>query len=177
MCGIAGRFGAGLSEDRLRALGQAMAGAIAHRGPDDEGVQVDPRCGVMAHRRLSIIDLSANGHQPMVSHDGRWTMVFNGECYNYLELRRDLEARFGRIAWRSESDAEVVLEAAARVGVAETLRMMNGMFALAFLDTTGRELFLARDRIGKKPLDVHRAGQRVLFASELGSLMAVPDFE
>lgn len=165
MCGIAGIHGLEGLADPL-AIGRRMTGAIAHRGPDAEGLL---RIGntVLGHRRLSIIDLSAAGNQPFVSSDGRYTIAFNGEIYNYRELR----AQLGGSAWRTQSDTEVLVEAFARWGEA-CLSRLHGMFAFAVHDAASDELFLARDRMGIKPLYWYRDDHRLLFASELRALLA-----
>lgn len=175
MCGIAGTW-VPRPEDPgvLHALGTAMADAIAHRGPDDAGTWADPDTGlVLAHRRLSIIDPSPLGHQPMASADGRWQLVYNGEVYNHRELRSELEA-LGH-GFHGHSDTEVLLAAIAQWGVAPALARSNGMFALAAWDTASRELWLARDRVGKKPLYYGWAADgSFVFGSELAALRAHP---
>ena len=178
MCGFAGflcppqRFG----ENALTDLLQGAAERLAHRGPDDEGLWLDAEAGVgLAFRRLAIIDLSALGHQPMHSACGRYVMVCNGEIYNYRELRRDLEAAGQR--FRGQSDSEVLLEALAAWGFAETLQRCNGMFAIGLWDRQERRLYLGRDRLGQKPLYYGRLGASMGFASELKPLRSHPDFE
>src|SRR5690606_22377197 len=152
MCGIAGAWAPGAEDAAvLHALGAAMGAAIAHRGPDDAGTWADADAGlVLSHRRLAILDLSPAGHQPMASSDGRWQLAYNGEVYNHAELRTELAAL--GVAFRGHSDTEVLLEAIARWGVDAALARANGMFAFAAWDTQARELWLARDRVGKKPL-------------------------
>jgi len=175
MCGIAGliRFAADLPEEELRARAARMATAIVHRGPDAEGVYADAAAGVaLSHRRLSILDLTEAGAQPMRSHDGRLTMVFNGEVYNHAELREALPG----CAWRGHSDTEVLLEAIARWGIEAALRRAVGMFAFAVWDAADRSLLLARDRVGEKPLYYGLAGSSLVFGSELKALRAAPDF-
>jgi len=179
MCGICGYIEArpGRTGEEMEALALAMAEAIAHRGPDDFGAWAEAAAGVaLGHRRLSILDLSPAGHQPMTSHDGRWVMVYNGEVYNFAELRARLVAEAGPIAWRGHSDSEVILEAMARWGVGPAARMMNGMFALALWDRQERRLHLLRDRLGKKPLYYGWLGDTFLFGSELKALAAHPGF-
>ena len=176
MCGIAGawspvpRDGA----DELHALGRRMGDTIAHRGPDDAGTWAEPDAGlVLSHRRLSIIDLSPEGHQPMVSASGRWVIAFNGEIYNHRELRSELIA-LGH-AFRGHSDTEVLLAAIAEWGVQAALERGNGMLALAVWDRQEQVLWLARDRVGKKPLYYGWAGDGTfLFGSELSALRAYP---
>ncbi|MFZ5584427.1 MAG: asparagine synthase (glutamine-hydrolyzing) [Thermodesulfobacteriota bacterium] len=183
MCGICGFIEARARRprDELEATAAAMALTIAHRGPDDAGAWAEAEAGVgLGHRRLSIIDLSPAGHQPMTSHDGRWVMVYNGEVYNFGELRARLEAEAGPIAWRGHSDSEVMLQAVARWGVAKSAPLMNGMFAIALWDRAERKLWLVRDRLGKKPLYYGWCdgpqGPVFLFGSELKSLAAHPGF-
>jgi asparagine synthase (glutamine-hydrolysing) len=152
-----------------------MASAIRHRGPDDAGTWFDAGAGLaFGHRRLSILDLSPEGHQPMVSHHGRWVLAFNGEIYNFAELRRSLEA--SGVRFRGHSDTEVLVEGIARWGVVPTLQKCAGMFALAAWDREARTLHLARDRFGEKPLYYGRAGRTLLFGSELKALRAHPSW-
>ena len=153
-----------------------MVATLQHRGPDDEGIWLDPEAGIaLGHRRLSVIDLSAAGHQPMVSHSGRYVLTFNGEIYNHADLRAELESE-GSNGWRGHSDTETLLEAIASWGLSETLRRSVGMFALGLWDRQDRKLFLARDRFGEKPLYYSRAGKEFLFGSELKAIRAHPDF-
>jgi asparagine synthase (glutamine-hydrolysing) len=178
MCGIAGflRPAQDLDSATLGALATAMADAVAHRGPDDAGTWTDPDAGVaLGHRRLSIIDVSPLGHQPMTSADGRWVLVYNGELYNTAALRAPLEAA-GQIL-RGHSDTEVLLETIASVGLFETLRRVDGMLALALWDRKRRLLTLARDRMGEKPLYWGWQRGTLLFASELRSMRRHPAFE
>lgn len=178
MCGLVGIFGReGLSPGVLDALALRMAGALHHRGPDDEGVWADAQAGIaLAHRRLSILDLSPNGKQPMFSADGRWVIAFNGEVYNHAELRSELESAGSAPAWRGHSDTETLLAAVSAWGVKQTLVRCTGMFAIALWDRERRELWLARDRLGEKPLyyGVHQG--RLAFASELKALRKDPDW-
>jgi len=173
MCGIVGFWGGQPSESVIRK----MASAIIHRGPDDEGFWIDPAPGIaLAHRRLSIVDLSPTGHQPMISACKRYVLIFNGEIYNFRELRKSL-VKSGHEAWRGHSDTEVLLAAIASWGIARALKECVGMFALALWDRQKRELVLARDRIGEKPLYFGRVGSSFAFASELKALRAHPDFD
>ena len=150
-----------------------MADTLAHRGPDDSGVWTDSAAGVaLAHRRLSILDLSVAGHQPMVSASGRYVIVFNGEVYNHLEIRRKLNFS----AWRGHSDTETLLEAIDTWGIRQSLEELTGMFAFAVWDRKDRCLTLARDRMGEKPLYYGRTGTSLLFASELKAFRAFPGF-
>jgi asparagine synthase (glutamine-hydrolysing) len=155
-----------------------MADCLRHRGPDDAGVWVDETVPLaLAHRRLSILDLSPAGHQPMLSHCGRYVLTFNGETYNYLDIRRDLEATGGAPQWRGSSDTEVILAAMTCWGIPSTLERMSGMFALAVWDRADRTLHIARDRLGEKPLYFGRLGPTFVFASELKALRAHPHWK
>lgn len=162
MCGIAGIVGPGASGSRARA----MARVQAHRGPDDEGVWTAPGVA-LGHRRLSIIDLSSHGHEPMASADGRHVLTFNGEVYNYLELRSEL----ADYPYRSRTDTEVILAAYARWGEACVDRFV-GMFAFALWDTDRGVLFCARDRLGIKPFHYAGYGGDFVFASEVKGILA-----
>ncbi len=177
MCGIAGFFDprhrfAGDPPGRLAAR---MADTIAHRGPDDHGVWADPEAGVaLGHRRLSIVDLSPAGGQPMTDAGGRFHVVYNGEIYNHGEIRRDLQGR--GVRFRGHSDTEVLLAGIAAWGLVPTLRRAVGMFAFALWDAADRSLTLARDRLGIKPLYAGWQNGVLLFGSELKSLRAHPAF-
>ncbi|QIG93402.1 asparagine synthase (glutamine-hydrolyzing) [Bradyrhizobium sp. 6(2017)] len=171
MCGVAGILnldGRPVSSHVLRAMTQA----IAHRGPDGEGQWIDGSIG-LGHRRLAIIDLSPTGAQPMQTADGRFVISYNGEIYNYRELRAELEAQ-GHV-FRSSSDTEVLLQAIAAWGLG-ALQRFNGMFAFALWDRKERRLTLARDRYGIKPLYYWFGGNQLLFASESKAFRAVPNF-
>lgn len=155
-----------------------MADALAARGPDSSGVWLDENNGVaLAHRRLSVVDLSYAGHQPMHSPCGRYVLVYNGEIYNHQELRVDLERENGGFDWRGQSDTETLLAALRHWGVAGALARANGMFAFALWDASDRTLFLARDRMGEKPLYYGRSGDTFLFGSELKALTAHPSWQ
>lgn len=178
MCGISGflSFNRRRTEDGLHSIAVAMSDSLAHRGPDDSGVWVDGQSGVaLGHRRLSILDLSAAGKQPMESESGRFVIVYNGEIYNFPELRRDLEG--GGHRFRGHSDTEVLLAAIEAWGIEESLRRANGMLAFALWDRERRALILARDRVGKKPLYYGWCGETFLFGSELKALRRHPDFD
>ncbi len=154
-----------------------MADRIVHRGPDDHGVWTDADAGLaLAHRRLSILDLSPTGHQPMVSASARWVIAYNGEVYNHLDLRRALESAGAAPAWRGRSDTETLLACIEAWGVEETLKRSVGMFAIALWDRERRELWLVRDRLGEKPLYYGWQGNTFLFGSELKALRAHPAF-
>lgn len=177
MCGFTGFIDLRrqTSADDLRAITARMADTLQHRGPDDSGVWVDPAAGVaLGHRRLSILDLSPAGHQPMASHDGRLWIAYNGEVYNHLELRADLAAT--GVTFRGTSDTETLVEAFRAWGVRPTLERCRGIFALALYDTAARQLTLARDHLGIKPLYFGRQGDVILFGSELKALRAHPAF-
>lgn len=190
MCGIAGFIG----DPSATPIGEwpiflrRMGAAIRHRGPDDSGAWVDQDVGVgMVHRRLSILDLSAAGHQPMTSSSGRFIVAFNGEIYNHLEMRAELEcgphsgALLGRKGskphWRGHSDTETLLAGFAAWGVAATLQRAVGMFAIALWDRAERRLTLARDRLGEKPLFYGWVHGAFVFGSELKALRAYPGFD
>ena len=175
MCGFAGFIDLARStpEADLLARAEGMAAQLYRRGPDGDGVWADASAGLaMGHRRLAILDLSPTGHQPMVSADGRYVIAYNGEVYNFPELRAELEA--GGVAFRGSCDTEVVVEAIAAWGLEAALGRMTGMFALALWDKAERILCLARDRLGIKPLYWGRCGDHFLFASEIKALRAHP---
>lgn len=178
MCGIAGFLqGAGGEAGVLQARAEAMADAILHRGPDDRGIWVEAAAGIaLAHRRLSVVDLSPAGHQPMVSGRGRYVIVFNGEIYNHAELRKALESAGHEPPWRGHSDTETLLRAFDCWGLEETLSRSVGMFAFAVWDLRERTLHLARDRFGEKPLYYGWVGGAFMFGSELKALRAYPGF-
>lgn len=171
MCGIAGYYVAAGQASTAAAELPAANASLEHRGPDDEGIWFDAdRCLGLGHRRLAIIDLSVHGHQPMVSADGRWAMVFNGEVYNFGELRRELEALGHRFA--GTGDSEVILAAFDQWGVASAVRRFIGMFAIALWNKPQRRLYLIRDRLGVKPLYYAWNGRSLFFGSELKALRA-----
>ena len=172
MCGITG----GLLFNRQpfsRRVLERMTEVISHRGPDDSGTYIDNHLA-LGFRRLSIIDLSPLGHQPMSIADGRYNIVFNGEIYNFEGLRKELEEE--GVQFRSKTDTEVILHLYARHGVLCFARL-RGMFGIAIWDNNEQVLVLARDRVGKKPLYVYRDHQKLLFASELKSIYQYPDVE
>lgn len=178
MCGIAGIVGgAGRLSDRLEDAALRMAGAIRHRGPDDAGLWRDPTHPVcLVHRRLSIVDLSPAGHQPMASEGGRFVLTFNGEMYNHAQLRAELEAAGAAPAWRGHSDTETLLAAFMHWGVEAALARAVGMFAIALWDRRDKTLHLARDRFGEKPLYYGWVAGDFVFGSELKALRALPGF-
>lgn len=175
MCGIAGLFRpSGLAAGDFDAV-RRMTGAVAHRGPDGEGFWTDDAVGVaLGHRRLSILDLSSAGAQPMHSASGRYTITFNGEIYNFTDLRARVVERQPGIAWRGHSDTEILLAAIELFGVDEALRLSTGMFAFGLFDRAERRLTLARDRFGEKPLHFALIDGALIFASELKSFKAHP---
>lgn len=182
MCGLVGFLERGAAANPESALAElvAMADRIVHRGPDDAGYWCDVAHGIgLGHRRLSVLDLSPAGHQPMRSPSGRYVIAFNGEIYNHLRLRRDLE-RTGGLSWRGHSDTETLLAGFNIWGIARTIDRCVGMFAFAVWDQATSTLTLGRDRLGEKPLYYgwQRAGGRsaFLFASELKALKAHPTF-
>ena len=179
MCGMTGFWQRhGGARDTLLAQAQAMSARLSHRGPDDSGVWCDEAAGIaLAQRRLSILDLSPAGHQPMHSTDGRYVIVFNGEIYNHLELRERLHAEHAAPAWRGHSDTETLLACFVAWGVERTLKASVGMFAFALWDRQQRALTLARDRMGEKPLYYGWQGDTLLFGSELKALKAHAAFQ
>jgi asparagine synthase (glutamine-hydrolysing) len=178
MCGIAGGFFAhGFSGEDLVELGATMGQQLRHRGPDDAGIWHDPASGVvLTHRRLSILDLSPAGHQPMLSDCGRYVLAFNGEIYNHLALRTELQTGGHAPPWRGHSDTETLLAGFAAWGVVATLQRAMGMFAIALWDCAERRLTLARDRIGEKPLFYGWVHGAFVFGSELKALRAYRGF-
>lgn len=176
MCGIAGLFQShGALDAGAAATLRRMVDAIAHRGPDDSGTWVDAERGIaLGHRRLSIVDLSPNGHQPMISASGRFVIVYNGEIYNHRALRAEIDAARGGWQWRGHSDTEVMLAAFECWGIAASIARFNGMFAFALYDREERALHLARDRFGEKPLYYGWLGGTFVFGSELKALRAHP---
>jgi len=177
MCGIAGLISGGRARPAVVAQ---MTRSLAHRGPDDEGVWIDEEAGVgLGHRRLSIVDLSPAGHQPMHSADGRFVLTYNAEIYNHDELRAELDST-GLMpdgGWRGHSDTETFLQGIAHWGLEATLGKSVGMFAFALWDRRERKLFLVRDRFGEKPLYYGWVGGDFVFGSELKALRASGGFE
>ncbi|BBL76643.1 asparagine synthase (glutamine-hydrolyzing) [Methylomagnum ishizawai] len=198
MCGFAGFLdrSENTSAEDLAAIAGRMAATLVHRGPDDGGVWTDAFSGLaLGHRRLSILDLSAAGHQPMLSRGGRYVVAFNGEIYNHLDLRRELEgggmvpdhplfdapaeafAIPAKAGWRGHSDTETLLAAVEAWGVGEALKRCVGMFAFALWDRHDRVLYLARDRLGEKPLYYGWQDGMLLFGSELKAFKPHPAFK
>lgn len=177
MCGIAGLLGPDAATPGL--VGR-MTDVIAHRGPDDKGVWVDAEAGIaLGHRRLSIVDLSPHGHQPMPSSGDRFILNYNGEIYNHTAIRRELEegGHAPQAGWRGHSDTETLVEAIAAWGLSEAVDRAVGMFAFALWDRQERMLHLIRDRFGEKPLYYGQIGRDFAFASELKSLRLHPRFD
>ncbi len=177
MCGIAGFFDieTGAATEEMSARLRGMGDAVAHRGPDDADIWLDPVAGIgLAHRRLSILDLSPLGRQPMTSADGRYVITYNGEVDNFRELRAELEAHGHR--FRGGSDTEAMLAACVEWGPEAAVKRFTGMFAFALWDRKAATLYLVRDRLGVKPLYWCRRGGVVLFGSELKALMAHPSW-
>jgi asparagine synthase (glutamine-hydrolysing) len=173
MCGISGALQINSGNFEWSSTLQRMASVITHRGPDDSGIWFDAESGVgLAHRRLSIVDLSPEGHQPMFSADGRYVVVFNGEIYNFRQLRAELEG-FGH-QFRGHSDTEVMLAAICQWGLETAIKRFVGMFAFGLWDRQEATLHIVRDRIGEKPLYYGWSGEVFLFGSELKALRAHP---
>lgn len=177
MCGLAGFLNAGVLPAHFDQIARGMSDRITHRGPDDSGVWTDAESGVaLAHRRLSILDLSPAGHQPMHSASERFVLVFNGEIYNHHELRAELNEAGTPQNWRGHSDTETLLAGFSVWGVTATLQRAVGMFAIALWDRQERCLTLARDRLGEKPLYYGWVRGAFVFGSELKALRAYPGF-
>jgi asparagine synthase (glutamine-hydrolysing) len=179
MCGFAGfvQLAPQLDLGAYTRIAAAMGEQVAHRGPDDSGIWIDAELGVgIAHRRLSIIDLSPTGSQPMISRDGRYVIAYNGEVYNYKDLRAEIEACEGSTSWRGTSDTEVLLAAVLRWGVLGAVQRCVGMFAFALWDRRERTLHLVRDRLGEKPLYYGMIPGWLVFASELKALENHPEW-
>ena len=171
MCGFAGFLNKELNKDSSLEI-LKMASTINHRGPDDEGYYVHPENGVaLAHKRLSIIDLSKQGAQPMTSNSGRYIIVFNGEIYNYIELKKYL---YGKYNLSGSSDTEVLLALIETYGFYKAINFCYGMFAFALYDKNENKLILARDSAGEKPLYYGWINNIFIFASEIKALKAHP---
>lgn len=178
MCGITGFWDISrqINNDKLPIIVQQMSNTLLHRGPDSSGIWVDVEIGIaLGHRRLAIVDLSPEGHQPMMSADGRYVMVFNGEIYNFLELQKQLETLGHQ--FRGHSDTEIMLAGFCQWGVLEAVKRFNGMFAFVVWDRLERILQLGRDRMGEKPLYYGWVGKTLVFASELKAFKVYPDFQ
>ncbi len=176
MCGFAGFFYRDACPVQAETILDAMGLAIANRGPDSQAIWLDAQAGIgLSHRRLAIVDLSPAGHQPMHSDTGRYVIAFNGEIYNHLAIRTQLE-QLSQRQWRGHSDTETLLAGIEAWGLKKTLELAVGMFALALWDTQTNQLQLARDRFGEKPLYYGWNNNVFLFGSELKSFRAHPDF-
>src|SRR5690242_18674568 len=174
MCGIAGFWRSTSADVRPEDVLRRMGDVLRYRGPDDSGTWHDDASGVgFTFRRLSILDLSPAGHQPMASASGRTWMIFNGEVYNHEAIRSEL----GLARWRGHSDTEVMLEAVERWGVEDAVKRFIGMFAIAIWDVQARRLSLVRDRLGVKPLYYGRVGGAFVFGSELKAIREFPGFD
>lgn len=175
MCGIAGFIG---KSDNWRADIKAMCDRMKHRGPDADGFwSVDNTEVVLGHRRLSILDITSNGNQPMSSKSGRFVISYNGEVYNYKEIERELCKENGSVSLKTKTDTEVLLEAIDRWGIRKVLKKIRGMFAFALFDRENNELYLGRDRMGEKPLYYGKVGKRFVFASDLACIEQLPEFD
>lgn len=175
MCGIAGIVTWG-ETNNLGKQARRMISPLYHRGPDDFGVWEDNRTGVaLGHRRLSILDLSSSGHQPMHSVSGRYVIAYNGEIYNFAQIREELIQQKLAPQWQGHSDTEVLLAAIDAWGLLETIKKTRGMFALALWDKKEKQLSLVRDRIGEKPLYYGNVNGQFVFASELKAIKAIAD--
>src|ERR1043166_5465250 len=174
MCGIVGFWLRKETGCEPTEVLRCMGNTLAHRGPDDSGIFFDKNSGLgLSFRRLSIIDLTAEGHQPMSSASGRYTIIFNGEVYNYEAIRAEL----GPQQWRGHSDTEVMLAAIERWGLEAAVRRFVGMFAFALWDRHEQRLHLVRDRLGIKPLYYGYVDGSFVFASELKAIRAFPGFQ
>lgn len=177
MCGIAGIW-AKTPRTEIATVARNMSNLIVHRGPDSGDVWHDNDPAIaLAHRRLAIIDLSEAGRQPMHSASGRYVVVFNGEIYNHLDIRKEIEEISADAGWNGHSDTETIVSALDAWGLEGMLRRLNGMFAIAIWDRKLRQLHLARDRMGEKPLYYGKVGNAFVFGSELKALKAVPGWE
>ena len=183
MCGIVGFVDTSLpSEDFLKRTGSILSNSLKHRGPDNSDIWVDENFGIsFAHTRLSIIDLTNNGSQPMLSHTGRFVIVFNGEIYNHIEIRKKIEIKNASKKWRSYSDTETLIEAIECFGIEKTLKLCVGMFSFAVWDRKEKIIHFARDRFGEKPLYWGKIKTRTnnksifIFSSELSSIWNFPE--
>ena len=178
MCGITGFFSSEINENQYSILLSRMSDKITHRGPNDSGYwfSIDDKIG-LAHRRLSILDISQAGAQPMHSNSNRYTIVYNGEIYNHLDIRKEI-LDFNKFnGWVGTSDTETLLKGFELWGIEKMLQKCTGMFAIAVWDKKDKCLNLARDRIGEKPLYYGWQGNSFIFGSELKSFSSHPDFK
>jgi asparagine synthase (glutamine-hydrolysing) len=179
MCGIAGFYGfQSHSLGQIETISKTMGSAIRHRGPDHGGIWIDESSQLaLIHRRLSILDLSAAGNQPMQSPSLRYTISYNGEIYNHLDIRRDLDKEFSHIKWLSQSDTETIVIAIELWGIQKAITLFSGMFAIAVWDKKSKKLSLIRDRAGEKPLYYGWQNKTFIFSSELKAFKKHPSFE
>lgn len=178
MCGLTGFWSPGPVGDDAQELVRRMALTLRQRGPDSEGSWLDRPAGLaLGHRRLAILDLSDEGHQPMTSPSGRYVIAYNGEVYNYRDIRKQIDTVNPGVPWRGGSDTEVMLAAIETWGLEKALHRFVGMFAFALWDREERVLRLVRDRLGIKPLAYGRASRSLVFGSTLHALRAHPDFD
>ena len=176
MCGLAGFFNSQHNANNPLSIISEMTDRLIHRGPDDQGLWCNLEDGIaLGHRRLAILDLSEQGHQPMHSHNDRYVMVYNGEIYNYLTLKKQLQAK--NHLFSGHSDTEVILALITEYGLEPTLQLISGMFAFALWDKKDKVLHLARDRIGEKPLYYGLVNNTLVFGSELKALRCYPGFQ
>lgn len=174
MCGIAGFC---RPRENWNRIIKKMTDKMVSRGPDGSGEWCEEGILALGHRRLAIFDLSNAGAQPMQSHDGRWIITYNGEIYNYLTLKRELQETDSTLVFKSSTDTEVLVEGFAKWGVENTLNKICGMYAIALYDKYEKKLYLIRDRIGEKPLYYGRINGELYFASDLRALMSVDGFD
>jgi len=173
MCGISGILSPKRNIEYFKTLINPMIASLEHRGPDSKGIFIDEKNGIaLGHNRLSILDLSKNGSQPMKSSSGRYIMSFNGEIYNHLNIRSKIQSE----NWRGTSDTETLLAAIEKWGIDMTLELLNGMFVFALYDTVNSKLCICRDRAGEKPLYYGQISDDFVFASELKPFLLHPRF-
>ena len=178
MCGIAGLIGWSGTENQIKSIKDNIQTSLRHRGPDSKGHWSSNINKIhFFHTRLSILDLSSSGHQPMQSSCGRYTICFNGEIYNHLKLKKNLKKNHKNINWKSNSDTETLLTLIEYIGIENTLPKLIGMFAFVLFDRKNDLLYLVRDRMGEKPLYYGWSGNAFLFGSELKSLKLHPNWE
>ena len=178
MCGISGfiNFSKNFSKEELCLYASMMSDSMVHRGPNSNGFWVDEKKGIsLSHRRLSILDLSNNGYQPMESSCGRYLIVYNGEIYNFKKLREKIEK--SKVKFKSSTDTEVIIELVSKFGVVKTTKLLNGIFCFAIWDKKKSKLFIVRDRVGVKPVYIYKDSQTVAFASEIKALKKLPFIE
>jgi asparagine synthase (glutamine-hydrolysing) len=176
MCGIAG-FLSKNKEINYKSILENMSNALDLRGPDSKGIWYNEKFGIgLSHTRLSILDLTSQGHQPMISNNNQYKIIFNGEIYNHIDIRNSLNSKYNNINWRSNSDTETLLISIEKIGILETLNSLVGMFAFAIWDDFNHKLTLCRDRIGEKPLYYGWHNDTFIFSSELKAIKKFPNF-